>query len=357
MIFKTWIGAILGISALILRKFAIQYPAITEVWYSRIIFPKIRVMVDHTLGYLPFPIIYIFILGLVFFFILTGRKIRMVKGRKSKGFYVLRTASNFLGFFVFLFLVLWGFNYHRISVFQQLSLSAGEFSEQDLLAEMDYTNDQLSSLRDKIQTDTLELEAYFSFHELKGIVAEEMEKSMQVVGIPYNGKPSVRELYPSGWMRRMGIFGIYFPFTGEGYLDPSLHPLEKAFTLAHEMAHGFGITDEGEANFIGWMTCGESNEPLLQYAGHIKLFRYQLNDLYRINPAAYGQFVKKIHAGVRNDLLAIRENNLSIRPLFLELSKKSNDLYLKSQGVKAGIQSYTQLPRLARAWRQRNLVD
>ncbi len=357
MIFKTWIGAILGISALILRKLAIHFPAITEGWYSRTIFPTIRVMVDNTLGYLPFPIVYLFIVGLVLFFIHAGRKFRKEKGIKTKALYTVRTSLNFLGLLVFLFLILWGFNYHRIGLFQQLSLSPGEFGEDELLGEMDYTNDQLSSIREKIQTDTLELEVDLSFPELNGLVSGEMEKSMQVVGMPNSGQPNVRELYPSGWMRRMGIYGIYFPFTGEGYLDPSLHPLEKAFTLAHEMAHGYGVTDEGEANFIGWMTCTESNEPLLQYAGHLKLFRYQLNDLYRINPGTYGQFVKKIPAGVKNDLLAIKENNLSIRPLFLELSKKSNDLYLKSQGVKAGIQSYAQLPKLARAWRVRSLED
>lgn len=357
MIFKTWIGAILGISALILRKMAILYPTITEIWYSRTIFPTFRVMVDNTLGHLPFPIVYLFIVVLLLFFILAVRKFRRESGIKKKTLFIVRTSSNFLGLLVFLFLILWGFNYHRVPLFKQLSLSPGDFGEEVLLAEMDYTNDQLSSIRDKIQTDTLELKVDFSYPELNGLVSEEMERSMQVVGMPNTGQPNVRELYPSGWMRRMGIYGIYFPFTGEGYLDPSLHPLEKAFTLAHEMAHGYGVTDEGEANFIGWMTCTESNEPLLQYAGHLKLFRYQLNDLYRINPEGYGEFVKKIPTGIRNDLLAIKENNLSIRPLFLELSKKSNDLYLKSQGVKDGIQSYAQLPKLARAWRARRLEN
>jgi hypothetical protein len=35
------------------------------------------------------------------------------------------------------------------------------------------------------------------------------------------------------------------------------------------------------------------------------------------------------------------------------MSRKSNDLFLKSQGVKAGIKSYQQLPMLASAWRKR----
>jgi hypothetical protein len=35
------------------------------------------------------------------------------------------------------------------------------------------------------------------------------------------------------------------------------------------------------------------------------------------------------------------------------LSRKSNDIFLKTQGVKAGVMSYQQLPMLAYAWRKR----
>jgi hypothetical protein len=75
--------------------------------------------------------------------------------------------------------------------------------------------------------------------------------------------------------------------------------------------------------------------------------------LAAVDPEAYDAFIKTIPAGIKNDLISIRENMMSLRPLFLELSKKSNDLYLKTQGVKAGVLSYTQLPMLAYAWRNR----
>ena len=62
-------------------------------------------------------------------------------------------------------------------------------------------------------------------------------------------------------------------------------------------------------------------------------------------------FYKTLPAGIRNDLISIQKENEKIKPLNLEISRKSNDLFLKTQGVKAGINSYQQLPMLAFAWR------
>jgi hypothetical protein len=159
-------------------------------------------------------------------------------------------------------------------------------------------------------------------------------------------------------MRKMGILGIYFPFTGESYIDPSLHPLEQPFTVAHEMAHSYGVTDEGEANFIAWVICTNSDDPLLRYSGHLRLFQYQLRDFYRMAPEEYKEWVKNLAFGIKNDLNAIREASDRVKPLSMELSRKSNDIFLKSQGVKAGVNSYQQLPMLAFSWRRRmNLED
>ena len=37
-------------------------------------------------------------------------------------------------------------------------------------------------------------------------------------------------------MRRMGIFGIYFPFAGEGFLDPSFIHGKNLYGWPHEWA-------------------------------------------------------------------------------------------------------------------------
>jgi hypothetical protein len=70
-------------------------------------------------------------------------------------------------------------------------------------------------------------------------------------------------------------------------------------------------------------------------------------------PDEYKEWIKTLDGGIRADLISIQKAGDAIKPFSIELSRKSNDIFLKSQGVKAGINSYQQLPMLAFAWRQR----
>jgi hypothetical protein len=67
----------------------------------------------------------------------------------------------------------------------------------------------------------------------------------------------------------------------------------------------------------------------------------------------YIEYYKSLPTGIRNDLVSIQKSNELIKPFNLEISRRSNDLFLKTQGVKAGINSYQELPMLAFAWRNR----
>ncbi|HSI74484.1 MAG TPA: DUF3810 domain-containing protein [Lunatimonas sp.] len=351
MIKGNWTWGFLGALTLVIRYVAVGYPAKTEALYSRTFFPVIRNFIDATVSRLPFPTFYLFFLSVVAIALYVLYRTVKTGGWRHKIFFVFRSTINGLGFLVFFFLMLWGFNYQRIPIFEQLSLNPFPLDEQGLVQEMMLTKNILSQVRPNIRRDTSAIEDIMNYQELEELVRTEVSKNLYILGLNYTGKPRTREFYPAGFMRQMGIYGIYFPFTGESYIDPSLHPLEKPFTIAHEMAHSYGVTDEGEANFIAWVICSNSESYLLQYTGQLRLLRYQLNDLYRVNPEAYKTFVASLPAGVKNDLSSIRRNVLSIQPLFSEVSRRSNDIYLKTQGVKAGVKSYAQLPMLVFAWR------
>ncbi|MCB0582976.1 MAG: DUF3810 family protein, partial [Phaeodactylibacter sp.] len=67
--------------------------------------------------------------------------------------------------------------------------------------------------------------------------------------------------------------GLYFPFTGEGHIDAGLHPLQKPYVMAHELAHGYGFGDEGTCNFLGYLACIGSDDPVIAYIGHLNYWR------------------------------------------------------------------------------------
>ncbi|EPR65831.1 DUF3810 domain-containing protein [Cyclobacterium qasimii] len=349
--FSRWVGGCLGLFAIVLRFFAAQSPQLTEKWYSATLYPIIRGLLDHTLVLLPFPAIYLLLVGLLFLGYRFIKNLKQLTSNERKLLFFPRVLINFFGWVIFLFLMLWGFNYYRIPLYQHLNLNPEPLSLSLLVEEIETTQKELVSIRSALQTDTTALPDAPAFSLQISQVRDEMKGFLKEWNHSWRGNPVVKQFQPEGTLRKLGIFGIYFPFTGEGYLDPSLHPLEKSFTMSHELAHGFGITNEGEANFMAWLICSESDQPFIRYSATLKLFRYQLNDLYRMDEEGYALFVTNIPEIIKRDIKEIQVSNSAIRPYSIELSRKSNDLYLKTQGVKEGVKSYAQLPMLVHAWK------
>ena len=350
---RDWSWAILGVIALGIRYLAALNPEATDDIYSRIFFPGIRNVIDMTLGRLPFPSVYLFIISVLLVLgIYIFRLIRR-KGWKSKLFYTFRALANGIGALIFFFLFLWGFNYQRTPIVEQLGLSPRAMNLEELQNEVLITQRLAQQYRNTITQDTASIEGILPYPELEKLVRANIADNLDMMGLNFTGRPRTKLFPPPGFMRKMGILGIYFPYTGESYIDPTLHALEQPFTVAHEMAHSYGVTDEGEANFIAWVICTNSDDPLLRYSGQLRLLMYQIRDYYRMAPEEYKEWLGNLDPGIKNDMMSIKRNSDAIQAYSLELSRKTNDVFLKTQGVKAGINSYQQLPKLAFAWRER----
>ncbi|EIM78741.1 hypothetical protein A3SI_01686 [Nitritalea halalkaliphila LW7] len=353
--FKSYLGLLLGLIALAVRFLFDAFPQLAEYGYARGLFPFLRLGLDFSVGLLPFPLIYLFFIAVLAVFFRFFWRLRQRTRWTQRLAFASRALLNGVGFLLFSFLVVWGFNYQRFPVVQQAGLQKSALSLEQLQAEMQYTVQDLDSLRALLTTDTLALEASVPFRELERDIRAAVKEHVGLLGLNNPGRPRTHPLYPKGLMRRLGIIGIYFPFTGESYIDASLHFLEQPFTIAHEMAHSFGVTSEGEANLVAWVVGYASSDPLLRYSAQVQLLLYQLRDFYFLAPDQYGAFVGALPKGVLADLRALQENRERYRPLALEFSKKVNDTFLKAQGVKAGVESYHELPMLAAAWRQRGM--
>ena len=68
-------------------------------------------------------------------------------------------------------------------------------------------------------------------------------------------------------MTYLGITGIYFPFTAEANVNVNIPAYELPATMAHEMAHAKGVSQEGEANLTSYVLCLRSENDYLQYSG------------------------------------------------------------------------------------------
>ena len=345
----------LGVIALVLRVILGYYPAFAEQVYARGIFPLIRWGFDHSLGLLPFPSVFllIIILGVILFWsIINWRKMfRSSQSRAQKLGHFLMDWAAFMGFSLFLFMGLWGFNYARIPLEKHLELSVQnpDFPELANLGqrELDAAIEARAQIR---KADTTALSSSFFQPEAEKVVREALSKSLLTLGYPTPGNSRVKLLHPGGLLFRLGITGIYLPFTGEGYIESNLTAPDLPFTMAHEMAHAQGFSDEGEANFLAFLALYKAEDPLLRYSAHLTLWRYVMHDLKPRNQIAFDQLFSNLSPGIKADIKHRNEVFDSQKLLFPKLSDWINDTYLKSQGVNEGVQSYSHLVRLVLAY-------
>ena len=83
------------------------------------------------------------------------------------------------------------------------------------------------------------------------------------------GRPKTTLLNP--YFRLAGVDGMTDPLLLETLVASDVLPFERPVVVAHEWSHLAGVADEGEANYVGWLTCvrGSSRE---QYSGWLFLY-------------------------------------------------------------------------------------
>ena len=351
-----WI--ILGAAAYGLHLCLGRDSALAESIYARGIIAGLRWIWDYTLGLSPIPLLYIFFAAMVIRimaglirFIFRPRRRDPSPLLKKIGGLALRTAG-WGGGVVFFFYLLWGFNYNRVEIEQQLGLEIPSLGPSALAAEAEWaarmaaesrvliSGASASALGDEILPEGLESE-----------VRRSLVRALREMGYPAPGRVRVRLFIPGGWMMRFSGSGIYIPFFGESYTAEALLAFEKPFTMAHEMAHGYGITDEGEAGFLALLACRTSSVPVVRYSGFVSYWGYSAGDLSRAAPAAFRDHWEKLPAGIKADILAIQRNWERYRGPLMKVSEKVYDRYLKAQGIDEGSKNYNRVVNLTAAWR------
>lgn len=346
----------LGILAIIVNKIFAYTPQFVEQVYFSGIFQLLRVIYDYTLGWLPFPIIYlafplsIFWLGRIFS--------KSLDKTHNKPWYmkvanVLLDMSSFVFFVIFLFYVVWGFNYQRPSIYEQLDMPVSKVDSSYLLQEAERVTQKMIALRNEVSQDTAVLSIDNLPEDLEFQIREEQKRLLSSWDMAHYGKVRIRVLKPKGILLRLSSAGVYAPFVFEGHIDAGLHPIQWPFTMAHEMAHGYGYGDEGACNFIGYLTCMQSDIPILKYSATRAYWRYLMNDLRKVNPKVYNQIRKNLPQAVLNDLNAIYNNVMKYPDLFPAARDVIYDQYLKSNGISSGLQNYGHMVKYVKAYNER----
>jgi hypothetical protein len=349
-----WIG--FGLLTLLLRWLCSLNPYFTEVVYSRGVFLGVRWVWDYTLGWLPLPWLYLAAPLLLGWLVWQGwRNVRRhrhlpVLNRLARA---LLGLLSFLGLMITLFFFLWGFNYYRRSIEDHLRLPTQPLTNQALVQEFQQaTADLMAAYADRVgPADSALTEATLP-PDLETTTRDALVQALGQLDYPTPGRVRGRFIYPEGLLIQLGASGIYIPYVGEGHVDAALPAASRPFTLAHEMAHGYGFADEGTCNFLALLACEASTDPVMRYTGRLAYWRHVATAYRRLDADAYAQLRATLPAGIVADLEAVNAVYLRYRGFFPDVSATVYDAYLKGQGISEGLANYDQVLNLVVAWRR-----
>jgi hypothetical protein len=148
-----------------------------------------------------------------------------------------------------------------------------------------------------------------------------------------------KPVYFSGLLTRVGISGFYFPFTGEPNYNADAPDFQIVFSMAHEMAHQRGVARESEANFVAYLVCVNSRDPFVRYSGYRNGLGV-LSELHGREPEKAKKLAAQLGAGYREDSRRAAQFWAKSAGAAGALGQRINDLYLRANRIKSGVEDY-----------------
>jgi hypothetical protein len=237
------------------------------------------------------------------------------------------------------FLFVWGLNYRRVPLTEKLQFDAAHVSPDAARLLAAEAVDRVNALYDHAHA------VAGTAGELDPQLAAAFASVQRDLGSsrparPGRPKPTLLDFY----LRRAAVSGMTDPYFLETLVTDELLPFERPFVIAHEWSHLAGYADEGEANFVGWLTCLRGAEAN-QYSGW--LFMY--DELVRtLRPADRAELADRLAPGPRADRRAIADRiRRHVNPRVSAAGWRVYDRYLKANRIEAGAASYATVVRLA----------
>ncbi len=324
-----------------------------EAVYGHGLFQLVRTVLDFSIGLLPFAFTYV-IFGLVLLGILrfAMQVFRQDWLRLSTYFLNILHLTNIAGWVIFAFYWLWGFNYDRISLMDRLPWSPEAITKAAFVDESKIVLQSLAQIRSHYDHDIDQRLDSFDFSTMERRLREETADIASGLRYTVLGRIKCRQLKPPGILLRLSTAGFYNPFSGECNIDIGLHPLQKPFIMAHEFFHGMGVGGEGDCNFLAYVTCRNSDDPLIRYSGELAYWRYVRGNFRRLAPDEFKQYLAHLPEKVKLDLEEIDKTVHKYPDIMPKARDAFYDAYLRTNHMHDGMANYGKVVNYVMQWRK-----
>ncbi len=353
LMFKRLYFLFLGVIAFIITKYA-EY---NTLWSENIYAKKIYPFFKKVFGFFPaqfnFSVaeisVVIFIIFSITYIIYLSLKIKRNRGNRVFVLYTtLVNIAILTSTIYFVFTIFCGLNYYRYTFteYTGYEIEAYEVEELELLCSK--LANSLVETREEIGTNNTLLTA--TPEEIK-LYSEKAVNSMESLGEKYTVLNTISYSKPkavllSKAMSYANITGMFFPFTFESNVNIDVPFFTIPATMSHELAHQSGFMRENEANFIAYLSCKESENPIIRYSGEYLAFSYSISQLRAVDQESAKEIMSSLSETVVNDINNSSKYWSQHRGIVAKISRFLNDNYLKANNQSSGVKSYNQMVNL-----------
>ena len=347
----SWV--ILLIVALFIKIFSF-FPLAVEQYYTNGIYQYIASAQRILFGWIPFSIGDIFYLVIGIYWLRKLVQFIGVLFRKKSTRQLWLGAFRQVVFVILLIYVLfnalWGLNYNRLPMEQQMGLSLDTYSTQNLkavLVELTTELNMIDSSSREYRGDlkrkrTLFQEAVETYHGAS--------REFSILHYQYSSvKPSLYS-YLGNYL---GFTGYYNPFSGEAQANTTVPLFVQPFTTCHEIGHQLGYAKENEANFAGFLAARSSINPAFRYSVYFDMYSYAIREMYVRDSLGAKALMTRLKPNVIEDFRTIREFYKKYENPLEPVIRKLYGDYLRANQQPAGMKSYNEVVAMLMAYRKK----
>lgn len=339
---KSWVFLILSAIAI---KWVSLYPGFVEKYYSNGLYPLISRVQRILFGWIPFSLGDLFY-GFVILIIIykTGQLVKVIWKKKMNRQYLVAGLQQLIFLFLFmyvLFYLLWGLNYNRLGIGEQLGFKISSYTTPD-------TDSLVNKLTERVNHYAREYSAEEkkSLKRKRNLFSETKEAYdfavKQYSFLKYETK-SVKPSLFSYLGNYLGFQGYYNPFSGEGQVNTTIPQVLEPFVSCHEVGHQIGYAKENEANFAGYLAAKSSTSPYFRYSVYFDMFNYAISDLWRKDSVAAKKYLDGLDTLVKKDRKELKEFFQRHRNPIEKIVAWGYGEYLKANNQPGGKQAYNEV--------------
>ncbi|WP_316803820.1 DUF3810 domain-containing protein [Pedobacter nototheniae] len=336
ILFKT--GALLG-AGLLIFLFGL-FPALVQKYYSTGLYLYISSALRFISSIFPFAIgdiIYALLLAFAVYKIVKFFKNRKKLKKQNRLIAPLQVFNFFLILYI-LFKIVWGLNYSRPGIAQELGVGNKKYDVKELVLLGNYFLEKTNAL--KLQTVKQGKVPVYTVKELETKSAAAYALMAAKNSVFKYRNPSVKAVLSPWLTSKMGIEGYYAPLSGEANINTNLPDFVKPYVTCHEIGHQLGVAYEDEANLLGYLTAANSTDLNFRYSANYEMLRYILFEIRMKSPDDYTILYNKLLPQVLADFKTEKEFWRKYNGEMFGYMDAAFDRFLKLNNQKKGIDSY-----------------